>query len=267
MEISVNTPVTFESILANLKEVTLSFEKLRLAMEQSSAEAEKQKKEWDEKFEKSRAEAKRQKKEWDEKSDREKKEWDEKSDREKKEWDDKFDREKKEWDDKFDREKKEWDEKFEKKMKAEDRRLKKLDETVNGMTKSNGLFAEDYFFNSFEKGKRTFFGEKFGSIRRNVPAGLEGSKDEYDLVLVNGKSIGIIEVKYKARLDDIPGIIKQAETFRINYPKYQNHGIYLALASFVFNQRLEQECAKYGIAIVKQVGNNWVVNEEHLKTY
>ena len=146
-----------------------------------------------------------------------------------------------------------------------DRRMKRLDESIGGVSNSNGLFAEEYFFNSFEKGNRTFLGETFDDIERNVK-GLE-SKDEYDIVFINGKSVGIIEVKYKGRLDDIPKILNKANTFRTNYPKFQNHKIYLAMASMTFHQRLEDECRKEGIAIVKQVGDTVVINDEHLKAY
>ena len=153
-------------------------------------------------------------------------------------------------------------------QKETDRQIKELKETITGISKSNGLFAEEYFLNSIENGKYTFFGEKFDEIIPNLKTGLnEKVKDEYDIVLVNGTYIGIIEVKYKGRLDDIPKIISKAQTFRVNYPKYQNHRIYLALATMIFNQRLEDECKKKGIAIVKQVGDTVVINEENLKVY
>jgi hypothetical protein len=149
-----------------------------------------------------------------------------------------------------------------------ERRMKNLDEKMGGVTNSNGLFAEEYFYNCFESGQQTFFGEKFDTIERNLKTGLnEIIKDEYDIVFLNGKTIGIVEVKYKGRLEDIPKIIKKAETFRINYPQYKNHQIYLAFATMIFNKRIEDECIKEGIAIVKQVGDTVVVNDEYLKTF
>ena len=153
-------------------------------------------------------------------------------------------------------------------QKETGRQIKELKESITGISNSNGLFAEEYFLNSFENGKNTFFGEKFDEIIPNLKTGLnEKIKDEYDIVLINGTYIGIIEVKYKGRLDDIPKVISKAQTFRVNYPKYQNHRIYLALATMIFNQRLEDECKKKGIAIVKQVGDTVVMNEENLKVY
>ena len=229
MENVVNTPVTPESVLAIVRELSLS-------IKESSAESARERKEAEARFNRELAESSA-----------------------------KSERERKESEDKFDRALEKSSAEFDKRSAETDRQIRELKETINGISKSNGLFAEEYFFNSFENGKRTFFGETFDDIEQNVK-GLE-SKDEYDIVLINGKSVGVIEVKYKGRLDDIPKIINKAHTFRANYPKFRNHRIYLAMASMMFHQRLEDECSRQGIAIVKQVGDTVVINDEYLKAY
>ena len=147
------------------------------------------------------------------------------------------------------------------------RRMKRFDETVGSLTNNIGAFAEEYFFNSFDNGQQTFFGEKFDKIRKNVRGFNEQIEDEYDIVLINGKSIGIVEVKFKAHRNDIPDVIKKAETFRAIYPVFAHHQIYLGLATMSFYQELEQECIYRGIAVIKQVGDTVVVNDAHLKVY
>ncbi|MDR2585752.1 MAG: hypothetical protein LBC84_05995, partial [Prevotellaceae bacterium] len=120
-------------------------------------------------------------------------------------------------------------------------------------------------FNSFENGQQTFFGEEFDELKKNMK-GAE-TNDEFDIVLVNGKSLGIVEVKYKGRLDNLPQVIKKAQTFRLNFPKYKNHQIYLALAAMVFTQRVEDECRRQGVAIIKQQGDSVVINDKYLKAF
>ena len=185
------------------------------------------------------------------------------ADKQRKEAEARFDREMAKRSAEFDKRSAEWD----KQTVEWNKRMKDLNDSIGGITRSNGLFAEEYFFNSFDEGKQTFLGEKFEDIERNLKGIEPGFKDEYDVVLFNGKSIGIVEVKYKGRFDDIPKVIHKATTFRVNYPKYQHHKIYLAFASMVFNQRLEDECTKNGIAMVKQVGDTVVVNDAHLRAY
>jgi len=152
-------------------------------------------------------------------------------------------------------------------MKDTDRRMKKLQKTLGEWADNHGAFAEDYFFNSFEDGKQNFFGEEFEEIEKNYKGIKKGYRDEYDILLLNGKSVGIIEVKFKAHINDVPKILRKAETFRVNFPDYENHQVYLGLATLAFYSELEQECINQGIAIIKQVGDTVVINDAHLKVY
>jgi hypothetical protein len=152
-------------------------------------------------------------------------------------------------------------------MKKTDCRMKEMQKELSGVGHSQGSFAEEYFFNSFEKEEKNFFGKKFDDIEKNVKVRLKDLKDEYDIVLYNADSVAIIEVKFKVRKDHIEMLKKKAETFKIIYPYYKNFNIYLGLASMIFPFYLEQECMNEGIAIIKQVGDMVVINDEHLRVF
>jgi hypothetical protein len=144
---------------------------------------------------------------------------------------------------------------------------KDLQKLAGSWANNHGSFAEEYFFNSFKKGQYNFFGEEFDEIEKNVKGIKKGFKDEYDILLINGKSIGIIEVKYKAHESDLSKILRKAQTFRINFPEYKDHQVYLGLATLAFYPGLEQECIRQGIAVIKQVGDTMVINDAHLKVF
>ena len=148
-----------------------------------------------------------------------------------------------------------------------DRRMKEINKTLGGWANNHGTFAEEYFFNSFERGQQNFFGENFDEIQKNVSSVWQGLKDEYDIVLYNHSSVALIEVKYKAHINDIPAVLKKAETYRILFPNYKDFKIYLGLASMAFYPELEQKCIESGIAIIKQVGDSVVINDKHLKVF
>ena len=156
-------------------------------------------------------------------------------------------------------------------MKNTDRQIDKVSEALGSWANDQDSFFEDYFLNSFKRGKKNFFGEKFDKIKINVQTytSLDDKiADEYDILLINGKSIGIIKVPFfKAHVSDIPSVMKKAETFRLNYPKFANHQVYLGLATMAFSPKLEQVCINNGIAIIKQVGDTVVIHDEHLKVY
>ena len=150
-------------------------------------------------------------------------------------------------------------------MQETGRKLDKVGDLLGGISNNQGRFAEEYFFNSFEKGQRNFFGEKFDDIQKNMRG--TKIKDEYDLVMLNGQSVGIVEIKYKAHENDVPKVLGKVSTFRANFTEYKNHTIYIGLATMAFYTELEQACQKHGIAIIKQSGDTVVINDEHLKAY
>ena len=82
--------------------------------------------------------------------------------------------------------------------------------------------------------------------------------------MLNGSSVGFVEVKFKAHENDIPTVLNKVDTFRINFPKYKNRKVYLGLATIAFYPELEQECIK---TVIKQVGDTMVINDEHLKAF
>jgi hypothetical protein len=152
-------------------------------------------------------------------------------------------------------------------MKETDRRMKELQKELGGMGNSYGSFAEEYFFNSFENGKQNFFREDFDEIEKSLKAKDVNLKDEYDIVMYNGNSVAIVEVKFKAGNKDIPIVLNKAKTFRFFFPCYKGYKIYLGLASLNFPIHIERECIAKGIAVIKQVGENVVINDGHLKVF
>lgn len=149
------------------------------------------------------------------------------------------------------------------------RQIQELKQTMGGWSNNHGFFAEEYFTNSFKKGQRNFFGENFDRLiehAKGTPKEREFT-DEYDILLINGKSVGIVEIKFKAHENDVPKVLRKAETFKVNFPEYKNHHVYLGLASMVFYPELEQKGIDHGIAVIKQIGKTVVINDENLKVY
>ena len=156
---------------------------------------------------------------------------------------------------------------FDQMMREAEKRMKKLEELTGSWAFNHGSFAEEYFFNSFDQGRQNFFGEKFDAIEKNLSNFWQGLRDEYDIVLFNHTSVALIEVKYKAHVNDIPNVLKKADTFRILFPNYKEFKIYLGLASMSFFHDLEQRCIEEGIAVIKQVGDSVLINDAHLKVF
>ena len=163
---------------------------------------------------------------------------------------------------------KELDASIDKTRAEHNQRMKDLERHVGGLANNHGDFAEEYFFNSFENGQSNFFGEEFDFVeRRKTRRFKKGLGDEYDIMLVNCKAIGLIEIKFRAHIDDIPKVINKVRTFRANFPEYSKHKVYLGLATMVFDSKVEKECVTQGIAVIKQVGDKVIIYDENLKTF
>jgi hypothetical protein len=146
--------------------------------------------------------------------------------------------------------------------------ITKMHKEIGGISNSNGEVAESYFINSFKK-RLHFAGQEFDSLAPNLSKNNSklNLRDEYDLVLYNGTSIAIIEIKYKARKEDIEQLLRKAQTFKQLFPEHAHYVIYLGLAGLHVNVTAEKEAIKQGVAVIKQVGKNMIINDTHLKVF
>jgi len=149
------------------------------------------------------------------------------------------------------------------------RQIAKTDKLVGGISNNNGSFAEEYFYNSLRKGEKILMGEKFDKLIKSEIMEDENkkTKGELDIILINGKSLVIIEVKFRVREKHVDKVMKKVKPFRKRFPEYQNHKVYLGLASMVFDEDIVSKCKENGIAVIKQEGDSVFVHDENLKAF
>ena len=152
-------------------------------------------------------------------------------------------------------------------MKKTDEKLDRLAKNVGGINDNIGYHAEQYFQNIFDE-KLSFGGQKYDYMRPNLKYGRKGVSAEFDIVLVNGKSVAVIEAKSRIH----PKFIKELATekvsqFRRYYPEYKNYKLYLGAAGFSFDGSVIEEAKKYGVGVIRQVGESLEINDNDLKDY
>jgi len=154
-------------------------------------------------------------------------------------------------------------------MEKTDRQISRLEKMIGGLSNNNGLFAEEYFYNSLDQGEKILLGEKFDKLVKSKIIEDENNRTrgELDIILINGKSVAIIEVKFRVRDKHVDKVMQKVKPFRKRFPEYKNHKVYLGLASMVFDEDIENKCKENGIAVIKQVGDNVVVYDENLKVF
>ena len=59
----------------------------------------------------------------------------------------------------------------------------------------------------------------------------KGIRDEFDILLVNGNTVAIIEVKYKVHINDIEKLPQKIKHIKM-MPQYKSYKVYAGLAGF-----------------------------------
>ena len=135
-----------------------------------------------------------------------------------------------------------------------DRKLDKLAKMYGGVANNQGDVAEGFYYNSL-KDDLTIGGVQYDIIVKNVTKKYKNVEDEFDIVLINGKEVYIIEVKYKVHPIDIDRIInKKHPNFKKLYPEYKNYQHHLGIATFYISDELKEKALSLGINVLKRKG-------------
>jgi len=139
-------------------------------------------------------------------------------------------------------------------MKKTDERLNRVAKLVGNISNNQGDIAEEFFYNSLAD-KPSLAGINYDFIDKNVTRRKNSIEDEYDILLVNGKDIAIIEVKYKAHQKDIEKLInKKYENFKKLYPEYKDYTHHLGLASFNMNEEVKEFASQNNVILLQRKG-------------
>jgi hypothetical protein len=144
--------------------------------------------------------------------------------------------------------------------------IENTNRNINGIADSNGLFAQEYFFNSLEK-KLAFAGVHFDYADdtlggRRKKRGSPTVQDQFDIVLINEEAVAVIEVKHRARVRDVDTLIdRKLKNFKSLYTvTYGSHKVYLGVAAMIFEDGVAEAAKTHGVGLLRQVGET--VEEE-----
>ena len=215
--------------------------------------------------------AEKRSKERDEQWEASKKERDEQWEADKKKWKEQWEASKKEREAQWEADNKER-EAYNKEWRARsdklDKRIDKISEQIGGMDENTGHHAEQFFQDAFSDNP-VFGGIKYDHVLSNlIYSDGHGGGVEFDIVLENGDSVALIEVKNRIHPKFVKDFAEnRIKKFREFFPKYGKYKAYLGIAGFSFSKMVLEEARKYGIGIVRQAGKSIEVDKGRLKAY
>jgi len=138
-------------------------------------------------------------------------------------------------------------------MRKTDQKLERIGIHLGNVTANQGDVAEEFFFNSLVKDTR-LGNIHFEDVMKNSSKQRGKIQEEYDLILTNGDSLAIIEVKYKAHQNDLVKLARKMHNFKKLFPIYQNFKQYGAIASFHINDDAKKEALERGYFVLQRQG-------------
>jgi len=139
-------------------------------------------------------------------------------------------------------------------MKRTNETLKSIGIQLGNMSRNQGDVAEEFFFNSLAND--THLGAiHFDDIAKNEHKRRGKTEEEYDIVMTNGNAIGIVEVKYKAHINDLEKLERKMKNFKTLFPWFENYKLYGAMASFHINDDAKSEALNRGFFVLQRSGD------------
>ncbi len=164
----------------------------------------------------------------------------------------------------FDEDLKKSNDAFDKRMEKLEKKLNKIGVLVGSASNNQGDVTEEYFANSL-KSYLKLGNIDFDFLVQNFTAE-RGRKilAEYDILLVNGKSVAIVEVKYKAHVNDLDKLPKKIQELKA-LPQYRDYEVYAGIATFHANKELIQKAKEQGFFILQRKGDVVVSHIDNLQ--
>ena len=150
-------------------------------------------------------------------------------------------------------------------MKRTDKKLERVGVRLGNISNNQGDVAEEFFYNSLIKNNQ-LGSITFDDITKNMEKHRGNIQEEYDLFMTNGDSIAIVEVKYKAHINDLDKLDRKFNNFKKLFPIYKDYKLYGALAAFHMNDDAKEETLKRGYFALQRTGDLFSSeNSEYLK--
>ena len=138
-------------------------------------------------------------------------------------------------------------------VKETSRKLDEVGARMGSMAQNLGDVAESFFYNALNVTPE-IGGIAFDSVSPNLVLGTSKSNAEFDIVLVNGASVAIVEVKFKAHLNDLDQVEKQIERYRTLQPAHKDYKIYGGIAGQSVPANVIAAARERGLFVLQQVG-------------
>lgn len=139
-----------------------------------------------------------------------------------------------------------------KEVKATTQSVRELSKQLGNISNNLGDVAEEYFYTGLQH-RKILNGIKYDYVDKNSRRrGLE-----WDIVLENGSSVAVLEVKHKLHPKDVEEFATQKlPLFRKSLPEFSNYNVYGGVAGMAVPEDSQKTAEHYGLTVLTQDGKN-----------
>jgi hypothetical protein len=144
--------------------------------------------------------------------------------------------------------------------------IKEVGRRMGSMASNQGDVAEEFFYNTlFDKPE--VGGIRFDRVLKNIGGGKPGHQAQFDVVMHNGSSMAIVEVKYKAHTNDIEQVERQLDRYRDIFPEYKDYKLFGGIAAFSMPDDVVSAAQEKGLFVLKRKGELLETEAEGMKAF
>lgn len=151
-------------------------------------------------------------------------------------------------------------------MAKTDEKLNRLSELYGGVSSNQGSAAEEFFFNTLTANPEVG-GITFDRVTPHVMPATKNKQGEFDIVMVNGSSVAVIEVKYKVHPSDIDKAAKNLKRYRDFFPEHKNYALYGGIAGFSVPPDAVKAAKEKGMFVLKRVGEVLKTDAKEMRAF
>ncbi len=145
-----------------------------------------------------------------------------------------------------------------------DAQLAKTDSKLWSIGVNLGHTAEEFFYYALQENLQINH-VKFDEISLNIKGKNKQVEDEFDIVLYNGNTIALVEIKHKVHPTDIDKLItKKLPNFKILFPDYANYNFYLGIGGMSVPLEVAKQAKNKGMLVFRQKGELADIDADNL---
>lgn len=148
-----------------------------------------------------------------------------------------------------------------------DEKLRETNRILSNIGIKLGSVAEEFFFYALNE-KKILGKVRFDEVRHGVFSKTRKLEDEFDIVLFNGNTVGLVEVKHKVHPNDIEVLkTRKLSNFKSLFPDYADSRFILAIAGMSIPAETARLAREEGIAVLRQRGDLLEIEDDQIRMY